>query len=71
MIRIKGEGGAITHVEVDGVDLSKWAYAISLKQQAGELPELTVSLHCIDGVEIELPEGVIIVEKDADPEDGA
>ena len=38
MIRIKGEGGKITHIEADGVELSKLAYPFSLHQQAGELP---------------------------------
>ena len=53
--------GVRTSLFVDGVALSG-ATAFHLMQKAGEIPVLTVELDAIDGLEIELPDGVVIAQ---------
>lgn len=53
--------GVRTSLFVDGVVLNS-ATAFHLMQKAGEIPVLTVELAAIDGLEIELPDGVVIAQ---------
>lgn len=53
--------GTCASVSVDGVTLNN-ATAFHLMQKAGEIPVLTVELATIDGLEVELPDGVVIAQ---------
>lgn len=70
MIQIrKFRDSAITSVKVDGVELSDYASEFSVTQKAGEVAEITLKIPVIDGLEIELPDGVTVIERNTNAEE--
>ena len=63
MVQIK-QSGASTAIEVDGIDLSKYASEFTLTQKVGEIPVLKVTIPVSD-IEAELPNCATVVEKEA------
>lgn len=54
-----------TSLQVDGVELSHVASEFSLYQEAGHPAELVIKIPTLSEIEVELPDGVVVVEKDA------
>ena len=53
-------------VKVDGVELSNYVSEFHLTQKAHECPELVLKMPILNELEIDLPDGVVIVDKTAD-----
>ncbi len=54
-----------TSIQVDGMELSHVASEFSLQQEAGHPAELVIKIPAMSGIDVELPDGVVVVEKDA------
>lgn len=57
-----------TSLKVDGVELSNHVTEFSLSQRAEEVPVLDLQLYPLDGIEVELPDGVVIAQSEGSPQ---
>lgn len=55
----------MTHIVVNGIDLGMHTSGYQLKQEAGEIPVLSVDVPVTD-MDIELPEGCVLVRQEAE-----
>lgn len=61
-IQISQDDRGNTSIKLDGVDVSKRVTEFSLSQKAGEVPVLNLQVYPFAGIDIELPDGVVIVK---------
>ena len=67
MIQItQDERGVATSLKIDGVELAAYVSEFSLNQKGGEIPELRLTIH-EPNIEIELPQGIVIIEREDCP----
>lgn len=58
----QNESGKVS-VKADGVEISNAITGLSLDMKAGYVPELILKIPAADGVEVDLPYGIIIAEQ--------
>lgn len=63
----EGKNG-YTSVKVDGIEVNQVISGFSLSQKAGEIPVLTLEIPVTKGMEIDLPQGIVIAQKEANAE---
>ena len=56
--------GTKTHISVDGQDVSKSISSFTLTQAAGELPTLYLKIPVAQGIDIDIPDGVVIASEE-------
>lgn len=61
-IQISQDDRGNTSIKLDGVEVSKSVTEFSLSQKAGEVPVLNLQVYPLTGIDIELPDGVVIVK---------
>ena len=66
-IQISQDDRGNTSLKVDGVELSNYVTEFSLSQRGGEVPVLNLKLVPLDGIEVELPDGVVIAQSKDSP----
>lgn len=59
-IRVSVNEKGHTSAKVDGTELNMLVTGFTLSQEAGEIPVLTLKVPITDGVDIELPDGIVI-----------
>ena len=66
-IQISQDDRGHTSLKIDGVELSNHVTEFSLSQRAGEVPVLNLQLYPLNGIDVELPDGVVIVQSEDSP----
>ncbi len=61
-IEILQNDGGCTSVKVDGKELNMFITEFSLSQKGHEVPILTLKMFLAEGMEVELPDGVVLAE---------
>ena len=67
-IQISQDDRGHTSLKVDGVELSNHVTEFSLSQRAGDVPVLNLQLYPLNGIEVELPDGVVIAQSEDSPQ---
>lgn len=62
-IQIKGDG-EITSVKVNGIEMGGFVSSLKLEQEAGCVAELKLTIPVRGDVDIEIPHGATVIEKE-------
>lgn len=57
-----------TSVKVDGAEVNQVISGFSLSQKPGETPVLLLEIPVTEGMEIDLPQGIVIAQHETDTE---
>lgn len=63
-IQIAEAENGCTSVKVDGTEVNQVVSGFSLSQKAREIPVLLLEIPVTEGMEIDLPQGIVIVREE-------
>lgn len=63
-IQIAEAENGCTSVKVDGTEVNQVISGFSLSQKPGEIPVLLLEIPVTEGMEIDLPQGIVIAQEE-------
>lgn len=64
-IQISQDDRGNTLIALNGTEVSQYISEFALSQKAGEVPILNITVPMVDGIEVELPDGIVIAQRES------